>query len=206
MLVGLGAIVASGGAALGTGAFSSVEADRTVSVAVAGDRSGALGLDDEDVDGNAYTDASSITSGTLELTFDSLGDSSGLNLNATTEFSPLFRAINNGSNSVSLSIYSSDATISSSPSILTDYNHVIQNTISDGNSNQVTVEYAFLDESGSSIVGNESSGASVSLDATSGSNPIEEVSLVIGIGDSASFDPSTTITGYLSNVTILASA
>ncbi len=87
VLVGLGTIVAGGGAALGTGAFSSVEADRTVSVAVAGDQSSALAFETSDSNGNQYTDASSITNGTLELTFDDLGSSSGINLGAKTTFS-----------------------------------------------------------------------------------------------------------------------
>ncbi|WP_455448957.1 hypothetical protein [Natrinema thermotolerans] len=207
VLVGLGTIVAGGGAALGTGAFSSVEADRTVSVAVAGDASSALGLDDADSGGTPYTEASSTSNGTLELNFDNLGDSSGINLNATTAFNPLFRTVNNGSNAVNLSIYSGDASISSSPSILTDYNHVIANTISDGNSNELTVEYAFLDENDNSIVGDGTDGSSVSLDATTGSDPTEEISLVIGVGDpGSSFDPSTTISGYITSITVLASA
>jgi len=43
-LIGLGTIVAGGGAALGTGAFSSVEADRDVSLDVAGDDGALLQL------------------------------------------------------------------------------------------------------------------------------------------------------------------
>ncbi|AFO58056.2 MULTISPECIES: hypothetical protein [Natrinema] len=207
VLVGLGTIVAGGGAALGTGAFSSVEADRTVSVAVAGDASSALAFDTSDSNGNQYSDASSITNGTLELAFDSLGNSSGINLGAKTTFSPLFRTINNGSNNVNLSIYSSEGTIQTSPTILDSYNAVIENTINDGNGNSLTIEYAFTDENDNSIVGDGTNGSSVSLDATGGSDPNEEVSLVIGVADpGSSFDPSTTISGYLSEVTIVASS
>ncbi len=45
VLIGLGTIVAGGGAALGTGAFSSVEATRTVSVGVADDANAFLALE-----------------------------------------------------------------------------------------------------------------------------------------------------------------
>ena len=44
VLIGLGAVAAGGGAALGTGAFSSVEAERTVNVGVNGDASAAVEL------------------------------------------------------------------------------------------------------------------------------------------------------------------
>jgi hypothetical protein len=44
VLVGLGTIVAGGGAALGTGAFSSVEAERSVSVSTSGDSSANVQL------------------------------------------------------------------------------------------------------------------------------------------------------------------
>jgi hypothetical protein len=44
MLIGLGTVVASGGVALGTGAFSSVEADRDVDLETAGDADALLQL------------------------------------------------------------------------------------------------------------------------------------------------------------------
>jgi len=45
VLVGLGGIVASGGALLGTGAFSQVEASRDVNIDTAGDSSALIGID-----------------------------------------------------------------------------------------------------------------------------------------------------------------
>ncbi|WP_245742137.1 hypothetical protein [Natrinema salaciae] len=173
-----------------------------MTVSVAGDGSGALSLDD--TDGNtAYTEASTISNGTLELSFDSLGSSSGLNVDAETEFNPLFRAINNGSNSINLSIYSADGNIQTSPSILTDYSVVIENTLNDGNGNSLTIEYAFTDGS-SSIVGDGSTGSSVTLTEESGTDPTQEISLVIGVGDpGTSFDLSTA-SGYITSISILA--
>ena len=44
VLIGLGTVAAGGGAVLGTGAFSQVEAERTVNVGVSGDASAAVEL------------------------------------------------------------------------------------------------------------------------------------------------------------------
>jgi len=48
LLIGLGAVVAGGGAAIGTGAFTTVEAQRTVSVNVAEDSRALVGIDVND--------------------------------------------------------------------------------------------------------------------------------------------------------------
>jgi len=72
-LIGLGTIVAGGGAALGTGAFSSVEADRTVSVGTEADSSALLALTDEDA-----SDYITEEDGTLEI------DVSNINYDART--------------------------------------------------------------------------------------------------------------------------
>lgn len=48
ILIGLGAVVAGGGAALGTGAFTTVEAERSVSVNVAEDSRALVGIDVND--------------------------------------------------------------------------------------------------------------------------------------------------------------
>lgn len=84
VLVGLGTIVTGGGAALGTGAFSSVEADRTVKVTTAGDSSAFVSLEPNS---NLNTSAVSNTDGTLEINLDdSFGttNGTGVNYNATT--------------------------------------------------------------------------------------------------------------------------
>ncbi|MFP8889647.1 hypothetical protein ACLI4U_07730 [Natrialbaceae archaeon A-CW2] len=82
VLIGLGTIVAGGGAALGTGAFSSVEATRTVDVTTAGDSGGLVAMNIsgalEGEDGN-----------TIEFDLDNL------NIDAVTRFQNAFDVTNN---------------------------------------------------------------------------------------------------------------
>ena len=51
-ILGLGGLVAGGGAAMGTGAFTNVEADREVSVDVQNDQNSYLALEPVDTDGD----------------------------------------------------------------------------------------------------------------------------------------------------------
>ncbi len=91
VLLGLGTIVAGGGAALGTGAFSSVEADRSATIEVADDSDAYLSLSGND---NYISDGDGI----VEFTFDDL------NKDAVTNFDNVFNIENNGSNKVTISI------------------------------------------------------------------------------------------------------
>ena len=83
VLIGMGAIVAGGGAALGTGAFSSVEATRTVDVTTAGDADGLVGLN--------------ITNSALEGDEDDTIEFNleDLNVDAVTRFDDAFEVTNN---------------------------------------------------------------------------------------------------------------
>ncbi len=94
VLIGLGAIAVGGGAAVSTGAFSSVEADRTVSITTAGDASALLGLS------TLNTSIATIDQGTISLDFGSIGGSTGINYNAVTEWIDVFRITNNGEDNV----------------------------------------------------------------------------------------------------------
>lgn len=96
VLIGLGAIAVGGGAAVSTGAFSSVEADRTVSVTTAGDASALLGLS------TLNTSIANINQGTISLDFGSIGGSTGINYNAVTEWIDVFRITNNGEDDVTV--------------------------------------------------------------------------------------------------------
>ncbi|PGF16286.1 hypothetical protein CP556_09265 [Natrinema sp. CBA1119] len=89
VLVGLGTIVAGGGAALGTGAFSSVEADRTVTVSTSGDSSAYIGIS---VDGSYATD-----NGGGDAVEVNLGDS--YNDSATTRINGVLTLENNAADS-----------------------------------------------------------------------------------------------------------
>ncbi|MBZ6494406.1 hypothetical protein [Natrinema longum] len=114
VLVGLGAIVASGGAALGTGAFSTVEANRTVEVTTAGDANAFIGLEPGT---SINTGAVSAENGTLEIDlgsdFGQTSGSGGVNYNATTSIgagdsggvsTAAFTITNNGDSPADISV------------------------------------------------------------------------------------------------------
>ncbi|ELY41889.1 hypothetical protein C496_08841 [Natronorubrum tibetense GA33] len=99
MLVGLGTIVAGGGAALGTGAFSSVEAERNVEIEVAGDQSAVLGLEitNDTLSGGESGDGSDD-----QIKFD---PEENLNQNSITTFDDALKITNNGSENVNVDIH-----------------------------------------------------------------------------------------------------
>ena len=83
VLVGLGGVVAGGGALLGTGAFTTVEAQRTVTVNTAGDASALLGFAQagDGTDSNVVD----IEDGLLVIDFDAAANNNeGVNLDALT--------------------------------------------------------------------------------------------------------------------------
>lgn len=105
VLIGLGSLVAGGGALLGTGAFTTVTAERTVNVETAGDASAFLGLAPADRDGNGNNEyVADPGDGTLEITLvnndDTPGNATGLNQNAITVFRNLVTVTNNGTQNV----------------------------------------------------------------------------------------------------------
>jgi len=93
-------LAAGGTAAVGSGAFSSVEAERSVDVTTASDNPDAmLGLtanDEFDGDQDAYVGESEY--GTLELTFEDV------NRNAVTKFDDLIEVTNNGTDSAQIRV------------------------------------------------------------------------------------------------------
>ena len=101
-LIGLGTAAAGAGVIGGTGAFTSVEADRSLSVTTEGDADAALGLSEapdaperQSDNGGSYVDESGDTISV---------DVSTLNINAKTVLDPLIRVTNNGASEVSLSV------------------------------------------------------------------------------------------------------
>ena len=107
VILGLGGLVAGGGVLVGTGAFDTVEAERTVSVETAGDADAFLALepaergDETDPDSdNAFVEQND--DGLLEITFgqDDGADGGGLNLNARTVFEELVTVRNQGTQPV----------------------------------------------------------------------------------------------------------
>lgn len=103
VLIGLGAVTAGGGAVFASGAFSTVEADRTVSIDVVGDANALLGLD---VNSGQYNGISGAGTGNaIEIQTSSLND------DATTRFDQVLTVTNNGNKEVDLDITSIDAGI-----------------------------------------------------------------------------------------------
>jgi hypothetical protein len=90
-LAALGSLAAGGAAIGGTGAFTSVQAQRTVETAVVGDSNAYLAL--EPIDSRASLDGE----GQLEINFDESNNGAlGLNRDARTAFTDLFRIRNQG--------------------------------------------------------------------------------------------------------------
>ena len=116
-LIGMGTVAAGAGVIGGTGAFTSVEANRTVSVQTAGDSDAALVLEQATIDDSVTSNASEYveeTSGTVEINLDGTQDNSsanaaGINQNAITTFDNLVGVINQGTQPItSLTLGMSD--------------------------------------------------------------------------------------------------
>lgn len=104
VLIGLGAVAAGGGAVLGSGAFSQVQAERTVSVTTAGDASGFLQLSG---DGSYVTDDSS---GALTLDLGQATSGDGFNEEARTVVEGIVTATNNAADGENIDIGFDDGT------------------------------------------------------------------------------------------------
>lgn len=101
-IAGLGTLTTGAAAAMGTGAFSSVSADRTVSVSVAADADAFLQLQELDSpNSNEFVNESGGRSDTLSI---SIGENDvggkGVNEQAETRFDDLFSITNQGSQPV----------------------------------------------------------------------------------------------------------
>ncbi|OLZ39551.1 hypothetical protein A6E15_00485 [Natrinema saccharevitans] len=198
MLLGLGTIVAGGGAALGTGAFSSVEAERTVTVETAGDASAFLGLDADD----AYD----VGTDTVQLNLGSGGndaDGSGLNIDAKTSWEPMLAVQNNGTQKVTELEFSYD--VANNDGSGNTFSRVEVGSVT-ADSNEIGIEFQYRgDHSFGSTDGFEhgSSESSKSNEPTSG-NPLNTTNiaaydLVIdtrgsNVDSSTSLDVTVTIT------------
>ena len=150
VLIGMGGLVAAGGAALGTGAFTTVTAERTVSVETAGDGSAFLALAPARDDDNFVTAPSD---GTIEINLDGTdsqtGSNGGLNQNAETVFRNLVTITNNGTQEItSLTL---TMAVSSASNVVADDTFEFTVSPSDGNSNQGTVS-----NGGNILTGNNS--------------------------------------------------
>ena len=102
-LAGLGALASGSAAAVGTGAFTSVSANRTLSVETAGDVDAYLGLD------ASVSPHANQSGGTMEFQFDGSSEAAsgqGLNQNADTMFTDVLRIENQGTEPFRLQLFS----------------------------------------------------------------------------------------------------
>lgn len=105
-LAALGATAAGGAAAMGTGAFTSVSAERAVSVDVVNDENAYLGL--EAIDSRA---SNGNDGGELEIDFASSSNgANGLNPDSRTAFTDLFRINNLGDDNAVVAVGTSQST------------------------------------------------------------------------------------------------
>lgn len=111
MLAALGSVAIGGATAVSTGAFTSVQAQRSVQVSTATDANAFLGLDA--TGGRATTDGD----GQLVLDFDgSDNGAQGLNPDARTAFTDLFEITNQGNNDVLVAIGLTESGVYADPS------------------------------------------------------------------------------------------
>ena len=94
-LIGAGSLAAGGAAALGSGAFTSVKADRTVTVSTAPDSNALLRFEaTESNENSAYAE---VSGGTVEVDLDTPDvGGAGVNQNATTRIFDIFTIQNQG--------------------------------------------------------------------------------------------------------------
>jgi hypothetical protein len=94
-LAGIGSLAAASATAMGTGAFTSVDAERSVSVAVASDENAFLGLDT--LDSSNSDEFVSLDGGTLGIDIsETTAGGTGVNMNARTAFDDMFQITNQG--------------------------------------------------------------------------------------------------------------
>jgi hypothetical protein len=101
VLLGLGTMTIGGGAAFGSGAFSQVEAERSVTVDVAEDSDALIALA---AGASAYVAEDETGRVVVDLGGDAFEDADGLNLGAVTTLEEALTVTNNHTDSVDLTI------------------------------------------------------------------------------------------------------
>ena len=102
-LAALGVLGSGTAAAMGTGAFTSVSASRDVSVSVADDTNGYLGLSASPNENGEFASVDTSSGGDGEIALDfgaSDGGGSGVGLNSTYNFDDVFRIENQGTQTI----------------------------------------------------------------------------------------------------------
>ncbi|ELZ49494.1 hypothetical protein C465_07986 [Halorubrum distributum JCM 9100] len=106
ILAAIGALGAGGAIITGTGAFTSVEANRNVSVTVEGDANAYLSLDDTGNANSKYLNTNSTDELEIDLTGNNSTDAggTGVNADAVTVIEDLFEVRNQGTQEVELTV------------------------------------------------------------------------------------------------------
>lgn len=105
-LIGTGSIAAGGAAVIGSGAFTSVQADRDITIEVADDSAALLGLEPHPGPNGEYAEETG-DPGTIELDFtqtDAANNSTGLNNNADTNIEDVVFVTNRGTQDVYVNV------------------------------------------------------------------------------------------------------
>lgn len=110
----MGALASGTAAVVGSGAFSAVSAERSVTAQVRSDTYAYLGISGD-------PDYTQETNGTLEINFDGNGEGTGLNGNATTEFTDLLEVSNQGTEDVLVWVNLNDLNSQLSSGYVTSY-------------------------------------------------------------------------------------
>lgn len=177
-LFALLAVFAAIGLITATGAFTSVQADRTVSVTVAGDASANLALSDA---GNGYVDTSGDT---IEIDF----GSSGANINADTDFGAVLNITNNGPNTVNVQIATKASQTSFTSSNLFEDDH--------------SLNPEFTNSTGANIEGGDNTTGGNQLTLSPGASANVHVTLTVPSGTSpGTFNGSVVIHASTSDLT-----
>ena len=100
LLTGIGALAAGGGVIAGTGAFTAVEADRSVSVSTSGDAGALVGLT-AGADGDDYLLAPADGTVAIDIAETAAGGA-GVNKNAVTAIDELLTVTNNSSGPITV--------------------------------------------------------------------------------------------------------
>ena len=96
LIASIGAVV-TGGAAVGTGAFTSVEAERTATVAIADEDEALLALESTDDPNNAFVQTDTESRNRIRLDFNNVvDDANGPGTNSVYEFDRVFEVSNQG--------------------------------------------------------------------------------------------------------------
>lgn len=150
LLIGIGTAAVGTGGVLGSGALTSVEAERSVDVKTVGDANALIGLEG---DGTYVTDPTG-TDSTLSINIgnalSSSTDAEGLNDNAVTSINPVVTVTNNSNTDINIDLAGSTGATSPNDSVTID--------LSDSD---VIVEFEYV---GSSLAGTDSGTTSESGD------------------------------------------